>query len=56
MNKIFAPAFRKEFGYDPGYYAAGTYVKGAVLEAAMKAVKGNVEDKKALMAAFVRPG
>ncbi len=52
VNKIFAPAFRKEFGYDPGYYAAGTYVEGAVLEAAMKAVSAKVEDKKAFMAAL----
>src|SRR5579871_5010410 len=39
-NRIFAPAFRKEFGYDPGFYAASTYVNGAVLEAAVKAVNG----------------
>src|SRR5579871_4756827 len=51
-NRIFAPAFRKEFGYDPGFYAAATYVNGAVLEAAVKAVNGNVEDKPALMAAL----
>src|SRR6202795_2207493 len=51
-NQTFAPAFRKEFSYDPGFYAASTYVNGAVLEAAVKAVKGNVEDKPALMAAL----
>lgn len=51
-NQIFAPAFRKEFKYDPGFYAASTYVNGAVLEAAVKAVNGNVEDKPALMAAL----
>src|SRR5881397_3667128 len=42
-NETFAPAFRKEFKYDPGFYAAATYVNGAVLEAAMKAVNGKVE-------------
>jgi branched-chain amino acid transport system substrate-binding protein len=52
VNRIFAPAFRKEFGYDPGYYAAGTYVEGAVLEAAMKAIGAKVEDKQAFMAAL----
>ncbi len=52
LNQTFAPAFRKEFTYDPGFYAASTYVNGAVLEAAVKAVKGNVEDKSALMAAL----
>ncbi|MDB5616510.1 ABC transporter substrate-binding protein [Tardiphaga sp.] len=51
-NLTFAPAFRKEFKYDPGFYAASTYVNGAVLEAAIKAVDGKVEDKKAFMAAL----
>ena len=51
-NQTFAPAFRKEFKYDPGFYAASTYVNGAVLEAAVKAVNGKVEDKAALMAAL----
>jgi branched-chain amino acid transport system substrate-binding protein len=52
LNKVFAPAFRKQFKYDPGYYAGGTYVTAEVLEAALKTIKGNVEDKKALMAAI----
>src|SRR5437660_1465089 len=52
LNKAFAPAFRKQFKYDPGYYAGSTYVSGQVLEAALKATKGNVEDKKGLMAAI----
>jgi branched-chain amino acid transport system substrate-binding protein len=51
-NQLFASAFRKEFKYDPGFYAASTYVNGAVLEAAVKAVNGNVEDKPGLMAAL----
>jgi branched-chain amino acid transport system substrate-binding protein len=51
-NQVFAPAFRKQFTYDPGFYAASTYVNGAVLETAVKAVSGNVEDKPALMAAL----
>ncbi len=52
LNKAFAPAFRKQFKYDPGYYAGSTYVSGEVLEAALKTTKGNVEDKKALMTAI----
>jgi branched-chain amino acid transport system substrate-binding protein len=52
LNKAFAAAFRKRTKYDPGFYAASTYVSGAVLEAALKTTKGNVEDKKALMAAI----
>jgi len=50
LNRAFAPAFRKQAKYDPGFYAASTYVSGAVLEAALKTTKGNVEDKKALVA------
>jgi branched-chain amino acid transport system substrate-binding protein len=52
LNKQFAPAFRTEFKYEPGFYAASTYVEAAVLEAALKAVSGNVEDKDAFMAAL----
>jgi branched-chain amino acid transport system substrate-binding protein len=52
QNQVFAPAFRKEFKYDPGFYAASTYVNGAVLEAALKAVDGKIEDKPAFMAAL----
>ena len=52
LNKAFAPAVRKQFKYDPGYYAASTYVSGQVLEAALKATKANAEDKKGLMTAI----
>jgi branched-chain amino acid transport system substrate-binding protein len=52
LNKAFAAAFRKQFKYDPGYYAGGTYVSGEILEAGLKGTKGNVEDKKALMTAI----
>ena len=52
LNKVFAPAFRKQFKYDPGYYAASTYIAGEVLEAALKTIKANAEDRKALMAAI----
>ena len=51
LNKAFAPAFRKQFKYDPGYYAGSTYLSGEVLEGALKITKGNAEDKKAFMAA-----
>lgn len=52
QNDHFAPAFRKQTGYDPGYYAAGTYCNGAILEAALLKVGGKAEDKVALMAAL----
>jgi branched-chain amino acid transport system substrate-binding protein len=49
QNRKFAEAFRKEFKYDPGFYAAATYVEGAVLETALAQAKGNIEDKTAFM-------
>ncbi|MDX2298903.1 MAG: ABC transporter substrate-binding protein [Xanthomonadaceae bacterium] len=52
LNRKFAADFRREFKYDPGFYAAATYVNGAVLEAALVAIKGKVEDKTALMKAL----
>lgn len=52
LNKVFAPAFRKQYKYDPGYYAGGIYVTCEVLEAALKSTGGNVEDRKALMTAI----
>ena len=52
QNDKFAPEFRKKWGYDPGFYAAATATEGAVLEAAMKAVDGKVEDKEKFMAAL----
>ena len=51
VNRKFAPAFRAEAKYDPGFYAAATYTDAAVLEAALNAVQGKIEDKKAFMAA-----
>jgi branched-chain amino acid transport system substrate-binding protein len=52
QNRKFAEAFRKEFKYDPGFYAAATYVEAAVLEAALNLIKGKIEDKNALMKAL----
>jgi len=52
INRKFAAAFRSEWKYDPGFYAAATYVEGAVLEAGLEAVKGKIEDKHAFMKAL----
>jgi branched-chain amino acid transport system substrate-binding protein len=52
INKKFAVAFRNEWKYDPGFYAAATYVEGAVLEAALQAVSGKIEDRHAFMKAL----
>jgi branched-chain amino acid transport system substrate-binding protein len=52
INKKFAAAFRSEWKYDPGFYAAAPYVEGAVLEAALESVKGKIEDRHAFMKAL----
>src|SRR5499433_279823 len=52
INKRFAAAFRNEWKYDPGFYAAATYVEGAVLQAGLEAVKGKTDDKHAFMKAL----
>jgi len=51
INQKFADAFRKEWKYDPGFYAAATYTEAAVLEETLKATKGNIEDKEGFMKA-----
>ena len=51
-NQAFASAFRKQSKYDPGYYAASTYVAGQVLEAALNTLGAKPLDKKALMDAI----
>jgi branched-chain amino acid transport system substrate-binding protein len=51
INQKFADAFRKEWKYDPGFYAAATYTEAAVLEETLKATRGNIEDKEAFMKA-----
>ena len=51
-NVAFVDAMRKEYKVDPGYYAAGTYVAGEVLDAALQKVKGQIEDKDAFIHAL----
>jgi branched-chain amino acid transport system substrate-binding protein len=51
INEKFAAAFRAQWKYDPGFYAAATYVEGAVLEATLRSIKGQIEDKDAFMKA-----
>jgi branched-chain amino acid transport system substrate-binding protein len=52
INRKFVPAFRAEAKYDPGFYAAATYTNGAVLQSALEAVKGKIEDKQSFMKAL----
>jgi len=51
INQKFANAFRSQWKYDPGFYAAATYTEAAVLEATLNQIKGNIEDKPAFMKA-----
>jgi branched-chain amino acid transport system substrate-binding protein len=52
INKKFVAEMNKEYGADPGFYAAATNTEGSVLEAALKAINGKVEDKAAFMKAL----
>ena len=51
INQKFVSGFRSQWKYDPGFYAAATYTEAAVLEATLKEINGNVEDKQAFMKA-----
>jgi branched-chain amino acid transport system substrate-binding protein len=48
-NVKFRADMQKTYHVDPGFYAAGPAVAGAVLEAALKKIDGKIEDKQALM-------
>ena len=39
LNRAFVAAMQRDYKADPGYYAAGTYVAAAVLEAALQAAR-----------------
>src|SRR5947207_12761078 len=55
INQKFVSAFRSQWKYDPGFYAAATYTEAAVLEGTLNTIKRRVEDKQAFMKA-VRAG
>jgi branched-chain amino acid transport system substrate-binding protein len=52
INKKFVADIQRDYKVDPGVYAAETYLSGEVLEHAVKAINGKVEDKDALMKAL----
>ena len=52
INNKFSPAFRAANKYDPGFYAASTFVNAAILDTALKAVGGNASNRDGLMAAL----
>jgi branched-chain amino acid transport system substrate-binding protein len=51
-NKKLVAGMERDYKVDPGFYAAATYTNGAVLEAALKAINGKIEDKDALIKAL----
>jgi branched-chain amino acid transport system substrate-binding protein len=51
-NKKFVAEMNKTYNVDPGFYAAATNTEGSVLEAAVKAVDGKIENKDAFMKAL----
>ncbi len=51
-NKKFVELMRRDYKVDPGVYAASTYLFGEVVEAAVKAIDGKVEDKEAFQKAI----
>ena len=55
VNRKFVENFRKQWKYDPGFYAAATYVEAAVLDQTLQKIGGKIEDKHAFMKA-VRSG
>ncbi len=51
-NKRFVATYRKQNGYDPGHYAASSYVYGEVLKSAIDSLRGRIEDKQAFIKAL----
>jgi branched-chain amino acid transport system substrate-binding protein len=49
-NKEFVAAFRKKYNYIPSYYAAQQFDAIFQIDDAVKAVKGNLKDKKGMIA------
>jgi branched-chain amino acid transport system substrate-binding protein len=51
-NKKFVDGMQRDYKVDPGMYASSTYTNGAVLEAALKTINAQIEDKNALIKAL----
>jgi branched-chain amino acid transport system substrate-binding protein len=51
-NKRFVQSMVQDYKYEPGYYTIGAYGAALMMEQALKAVAGKVEDKNAFMAAL----
>ncbi len=51
-NKRFVAAMQKDFGVDPGFYAAGLYVAAQVVDEGLKLAGGKSDDHEALTKAM----
>jgi branched-chain amino acid transport system substrate-binding protein len=51
-NKRFVAAMQKDYGVDPGFYAAGLYVAAQVVDAGLQKANGKTDDKAALVKAL----
>ncbi len=51
-SKRFIAAMQKDYGIDPGQYAAGLYVSTAVVEAGLQTTNGKSDDKEAFLKAL----
>ena len=52
VNTRFVADFRKKYGYIPSFYGAQSYDTVMLLDTAIRAVGGNLDDKEALIAAI----
>jgi len=51
-NKRFVAAMQKDYGVDPGFYAAGLYVAAATVAAGLEKANGKSDDKEAFVKAL----
>jgi branched-chain amino acid transport system substrate-binding protein len=53
-NKVFEPAFEKEYGYVPSYYASQAYDAAQLIDSAVNKTGGKTDDKEGLRSALRR--
>jgi branched-chain amino acid transport system substrate-binding protein len=51
-SKKYVTDFKKKYGYTPSYYGAQSYDGMMLIDSAIRAVKGNLKDTKAMVAAL----
>ena len=51
-NQHFVPAFRRKYHYDPSVYSAQAYDSVHLIDAAVRAIHGNIADRQALIKAL----